>query len=155
MLQTEQVHQFRKHLRQIERAVANQLKSETRCCGVTVAQCYLLIELDELGSASLGVLSQRLGLDSSTLSRTVESMVQLNLVKRETDPQDRRGVLISLDQAGKKQVTTIHATCDEIYARALGSLGQEGIETALKGMKLVSGILTKGLKAAKNLPTKT
>jgi hypothetical protein len=76
------IGQFRAKLREIERAVWIQTKSEALCCGVTMAQCHAIMEIGEAGELNLKDLSARLGLDNSTLSRTVESLVQDGLADR-------------------------------------------------------------------------
>ena len=106
---------LRKHLRVIEREVEYQLKTQTDCCGVTPAQCHVLLELSEAGETSLNELAERLKLDASTLSRTVDSLVRLGHLNRLPDPQNRRSVRLTLTREGKDKADFIDQCCDRLY----------------------------------------
>ncbi len=88
------IREFRKALRQLERLIDSQQKF---CCnGVTLAQCHALLEVEELGQATTGQLADSLNLDKSTLSRTIDGLVNLRLLERLSDPKDRRIIPPSL-----------------------------------------------------------
>lgn len=53
-------------------------------------------------SATLSEISRRFGLDPSTLVPAVNSLVRRGLVRRETDPADRRRAPLSLTEEGIK-----------------------------------------------------
>lgn len=108
---------FRAHLRTIERQVARTLKDQTTCCGVTLAQCHVLIEVGELGQPSLAEVAARLQLDASTLSRTVDGLVKAGLLMREENPRNRRSVFLSFTAKGKGIHDEINRMCDEFYSR--------------------------------------
>ena len=84
------VQNFRRSLRSIEREVEQQIKTDTVCCGVSLAQCHALMELGLGGAMTIADLAEIIKLDKSTLSRTIDSMVQTGLVDRTIDPKDRR-----------------------------------------------------------------
>jgi hypothetical protein len=81
------IREFRKHLRQLEREVGYSMASETACCGVTLAQCHHLLEVDARGSTSITELATALELDKSTLSRTVDGACRAGLLSREIEPR--------------------------------------------------------------------
>jgi DNA-binding MarR family transcriptional regulator len=100
-LSTDVLRSFRAKLRILEREIGRCLEDQTDCCGVTVAQCHVLLELDGLGSVNLKAIADRLELDKSTLSRAVDSLVQLGLAARKEDPENRRQQIISLTKSGE------------------------------------------------------
>jgi MarR family 2-MHQ and catechol resistance regulon transcriptional repressor len=69
--------------------------------GLTVAQCHVLDFLEDHGSASIGAIAAALYLDKSTTSRIVSGMLRRALVRRSTDPDDARGVLIAATARGR------------------------------------------------------
>ncbi len=95
---------LQKHLRTIERELERQLENQARRSGVTSAQCRVLLELAEAGEASLVELSERVGLDTSTVSRTIDGLVGTGHVTRITDPADRRYVRLAITGRGKQKV---------------------------------------------------
>lgn len=73
---------------------------ESSCCGVTFTQCHAIVEIGRAGSMSLNDLADLLGLDKSTMSRTINNLVQDDLVSREIDAKDRRYITIQLTAKG-------------------------------------------------------
>ncbi len=103
-----QVIKFRKVLRKFERFVSEQNKKNIRCCEVSVAQCHALLEIEEKGKTTIGDLSESMGLDKSTLSRTIDSLVKTEQVERRENPDDRRFSYITLSQKGCVTVNRIN-----------------------------------------------
>ena len=68
----------------------------------TLPRFDMLAQLDrEPGGLRLGELSKRMMVTNGNLIGLVERLVQEGLVKRETDPQDRRAFIVRLSRAGK------------------------------------------------------
>jgi DNA-binding MarR family transcriptional regulator len=114
-IDTDFIHSFRVKLRVLEREIGRQLKNETTCCGITLAQCHILLELENAGSMSIIDLSRVLELDKSTLSRTVDGLVGSELVERVINPDDRRFMRISLTDKGRASAAAIDKMCNEYY----------------------------------------
>ena len=119
------VRAFRRSLRALEREVELSLASQTECCGVTSAQCHILLELEARGSSSIGELAEALELDPSTMSRCVDALAKTGLVLRAEDPSNRRKVLLGLTLKGKAKVDYIDRVCDEYYKTILDGADKE------------------------------
>jgi DNA-binding MarR family transcriptional regulator len=124
-LETKAIEQFRAKLREIERTVWIQTKSEALCCGVTMAQCHAIMEIGQAGELNLKDLSARLGLDKSTLSRTVESLVQDDLADRTPSKEDRRATVIRLTEKGRAARDRINTTWNQICRDMFRSIPRE------------------------------
>lgn len=135
------VREFRRYIREIEREVAYQLKNQSGCCGVTLAQCHCLMELDESGATSIVDLSQRLRLDTSTLSRTVDGLVREGYVERTLNPDNRRFVTVRLTDSGTVKAGEINAVCDSFYTDLLRDY-PEGQAALLEAVKRLADIMT-------------
>ncbi len=136
---------FRRDLRVLEREVVRQLEGQTTCCGVTLAQCHTLLELQQ-GERSLNGLAEAMELDASTLCRTVESLVRGGLVERRPDPAARRAVRLSRTPLGKERVETIDAMCNRYYGDLLGQLTERRRREVLRAVR-VMGELMRGRPA--------
>ncbi|MFC2168056.1 MarR family winged helix-turn-helix transcriptional regulator [Acidobacteriota bacterium] len=99
-MNSEQLSQFREKLRHLERALIELLKEDNVCFGVTVSQCHILLEIGGKTEASIVDLSSVLNLDTSTLSRSIDGLVNIGLVNRQQNPKDRRYVCVSLSDQG-------------------------------------------------------
>jgi DNA-binding MarR family transcriptional regulator len=143
MQKNEKLRDFRRMIRVFEREFATELAVETNCCGVTLAQCHALLELDAAGEVSLSGLAETVGLDKSTLSRTIESLVRDNLVERTTDSDDRRAVCISLSEKGKERASAINVMCDEYYEKLLSEIPVSSHASVIKTLGLIGDAMTK------------
>ncbi|SHE28116.1 DNA-binding transcriptional regulator, MarR family [Desulfofundulus australicus DSM 11792] len=107
-------------LGELGRAMRVLEKSEVGCCGITLSQCHLLLEVSrqEGGDASPSDLAAALGLDLSTVSRVADGLVRQKLLCREADGLDRRRLRLVLTDAGRELVEGISRGMQE-YARAI------------------------------------
>ncbi len=145
------VRELRRFLRVIEREVESQLKTQTVCCGVTTAQCQALLELASAEEMSLVELSNRLRLDTSTLSRTVDGLVKLGHVNRITDPDNRRYVRLGLTGKGKRKVDFIDRSCDQFYLQLLDGIPEEKREALVESVRLLVEIFARAKEEERRL----
>jgi DNA-binding MarR family transcriptional regulator len=134
---------FRAKLREIERAVWIQTKSEALCCGVTMAQCHAILEIGAAGEVNLKDLADRLGLDNSTLSRTVESLVRDGLADRTPSSEDRRATVIRLNKQGRAAFDRINSTWDRICRDLFRSIPREKHDPLIESISILAELLTR------------
>ena len=127
-----EIRTFREDLRRFERLATSQFKGSSCCSGVTLAQCHVLLEIEAREISSLGELAQALGLDKSTLSRTVDAVVNIGLVDRVFDPRDRRSVRLSLTSQGQTTCDRINEGNDGLFNRVFERIEPAGQQTVLK-----------------------
>jgi DNA-binding MarR family transcriptional regulator len=68
--------------------------------GATMATGLALLSIDAEDGVPSTSLGPRMGMEATSLSRTLKSMEEKGLVRREPNPEDGRGVLIKLTQEG-------------------------------------------------------
>jgi DNA-binding MarR family transcriptional regulator len=132
------VRGLRKDLRVLEREVALSMASETGCCGVTLAQCHLLLETDLRGRTSVTELAGSLELDKSTMSREVGGLCEAGLLSRETDQENRRQQIISLTRKGQARADRINALCDASYGSLLDFIPAEKRQMVAESVSLLA-----------------
>jgi DNA-binding MarR family transcriptional regulator len=71
---------------------------------MTATQRLALIEAVNEGPLRLSELAARLGITAPTASRAVDGLVDLGLLERLPDPDDRRAVRIDVTRTGRKHV---------------------------------------------------
>jgi DNA-binding MarR family transcriptional regulator len=128
---------FREKMRRLQRDLGWQWKSDAGCCGITTAQCHALLEVGEKGEISLVELAGILGLDTSTLSRTMDGMVQSGLVERHLNPSDRRYVSISLTAHGRAVYDEIDRTFNNYFKVIFEMIPEEKREQVLESFALL------------------
>jgi DNA-binding MarR family transcriptional regulator len=127
---------FRQGLRELEREVDLALSSQTGCCGVTIAQCHLLLAVEDSGEPSVSEIAAVLELDASTLSRTVDGLVRTGLLARREDPLNRRRQLVSLTREGRTRVDSINSLCDRYYGGLLDALPEDKVQAIAEALPL-------------------
>jgi len=136
------IEQFRAKLREIERTVWQQTKSEALCCGVTVPQCHAILEIGRARELNLKDLAARLGLDNSTLSRTVESLVQDELADRTPSKEDRRATVIRLNTKGRAALDRINSTWNRICRDMFRGIPSEKHDQFIESVSMLADVLT-------------
>jgi len=117
-MEVQKIRLLREKLRILERESMGALDQEQACCGLTLSQCHTVMEIGTKGGMSLVDLASALGLDASTLSRTIQGLVLIGLVVREANEKDRRYVVISLSEQGRK----VYEEIDGVYNAFLGAV---------------------------------
>mgnify|MGYP001016436818 CR=1 FL=1 len=134
-------NQASNYLRELIRVLVRNLgileKSDASCCGVTISQCHAIVEIGRSGEVSLNELAELLALDKSTMSRTINNLVEDGLVIRELDPEDRRYVKIKLTDKGIKIFKDIEESMDRYYKSIFNSVPEEKREQVLDSLKLL------------------
>jgi DNA-binding MarR family transcriptional regulator len=134
-MMTRETRRYRKALRQFERLIGAQLKS--CCCGVTLAQCLVLLDIDESGQLTMGQLASHLRLDHSTLSRTVDGLVQKKLLARQQDDNDRRMVWIRLTADGVSRCREIHRVNDAYCSGVFESIPRSDRGAVIRNFEIL------------------
>lgn len=137
--------QLREIIRKLERKIGTLDEKEMSCCGVTMAQCHALVEIGRAGEISLNGLAEMLNLENSTMSRTVNNLVNNELVKRDIDLQDRRFVNISLTESGSKIVAGIEESMTLYYRRVYNAIPEEKREQVIESLQLLLDAFEKNL----------
>jgi DNA-binding MarR family transcriptional regulator len=113
-------------------------KEGAQCCGVSVMQSHILYELRKRPNQSLLDLAGILGVDTSSLSRQVQQLVELGLVNRVPDPKDRRYVLLSLTEAGEKMDSDIANQMTDYIQNLLKFIPEEKHQQVKESLDLLS-----------------
>lgn len=148
------VRRLRTSVRVLERVFARMLADQTTCCGISLPQCHVLLELEGAGCVNLNALANRLDLDKSTMSRTVDSLVRQGLVNRSADPANRRQQIICLSAAGLDRVAGMNRSCDAQYRLVLDRLPVQEQDQVLGSLEILARAL-QGSPAAAGTPADT
>lgn len=101
--------------------------------GVTVAQWMVLVVLWETDGLSQKELSQRVAVETATLSRTVDRMERDGLVTRDRSETDRRQVHVRLTEYGAGLWRDLVPEAEANQDRALTGISEDE-EEVLRGL---------------------
>jgi len=90
-------------LRATWQAVARMYNEEAAKNGATMATGFALLSIDREDGTPSTTLGPKMGMEATSLTRTLKSMEEKGLIIRKKNPNDGRGVLIYLTEFGKEK----------------------------------------------------
>ena len=136
------ITKFRETLRVFERELDRQNNSSC-CCGVTLAQCHVLMELTKSAPISLNKLANQLAVDKSAASRTVEQLASKQMLERSIPQEDRRTTLLTLTREGTQVCRQINEGNDDYYHKALQSVPAADLPVFLRSFEAIVSRMSK------------
>jgi DNA-binding MarR family transcriptional regulator len=118
-------------------------KDSAQCCGISVIQSHIIYEVSRRGKLSLNELSEALGVDTSTLSRQVQQLVESGLLDRSPDANDRRYVVLSLTSAGARQTNEIASQMEEYIQHLFDHIPQNKQVQVLESLRIMNEAMAK------------
>jgi DNA-binding MarR family transcriptional regulator len=90
-------------LRATWQAVARMYNEEASKYDASMAVGFTLLSIDKEGGIPSTTLGPKMGMEATSLTRTLKSMEERGLIIRKKNPNDGRGVLIYLTDFGKEK----------------------------------------------------
>ena len=90
-------------LRATWQAVSRMYNEEASKYGATMATGFALLSMDKNTGTPSTSLGPKMGMEATSLTRTLKSMEEKGLIIRKKNPDDGRGVLIYLTDLGKEK----------------------------------------------------
>jgi DNA-binding MarR family transcriptional regulator len=106
----------------VARSMRVALEEKLKEHGVTVTQWVVMQGISELGEARQTDLGKRVQFDDATITRQIDNLVKVGLIKRSPALDDRRTHLVSLTPKGKKLLPRLNEEAYEINVRATKGL---------------------------------
>jgi DNA-binding MarR family transcriptional regulator len=134
------VHRLQKLFPRIMRHLERAQTQELIGLEVRPAQMTALIALFEGAVRTMGVLAAELDLTESATTRLVDRLVNMNLVRRERDRQDRRIVRVRLSAYGRQLVELVLQRRTENFTRLAERMAQVDRAALLSGLEALNAV---------------
>jgi DNA-binding MarR family transcriptional regulator len=113
-------------------------RGEKRCFGVSMSQCMTLELLQQEGPMNVRQLAERLGLDTSTVTRGIDVLVRDRMLQRTRDEEgDRRRVVVSLTSRGRTLAAKLQECGDAYCARILARIPTDQREDVIHCLRVL------------------
>jgi DNA-binding MarR family transcriptional regulator len=113
-------------------------KGDASCCGVTITQCHAIAEIGMKEKISLIDLAEMLSVDKSTMSRTIDNLVEAELALRDLDQENRRYVTIQLTEDGQNVFRNIEDSMAAYFSSILEEIPEEKREQVFESLRLLT-----------------
>lgn len=90
-------------LRATWQAIARMYNEEASKYGATMATGFTLLSIDKEKGTPSTMLGPKMGMEATSLTRTLKSMEEKGLISRKKNPTDGRGVIIQLTKDGQEK----------------------------------------------------
>jgi DNA-binding MarR family transcriptional regulator len=114
--------------------------------GITAAQFHTLRRIKE-GRASVSALAECMHLSRPNISRTVDELVNADLVAREQDAADRRSIGLSLTPQGEELINNLQRTIGSKMKSRFLQLDQKEIKDIQFALNALRNIFIKQEKS--------
>ncbi|MHB9094159.1 MAG: MarR family winged helix-turn-helix transcriptional regulator [Eubacteriales bacterium] len=115
------------------------------CCGeeISLVQSHILHEITRQTEPSMLQVAEALGVDITTFSRQIKTLVRKGLVKKTTDPEDRRIQLLSLTPEGQRVKKEIDLLMERYMEKIFSKMTEFEREMVLRSIKLLNEAILK------------
>ncbi|WP_374457429.1 MarR family winged helix-turn-helix transcriptional regulator [Nocardioides sp.] len=90
---------------------------------------FILTHLAVHGPLRGADLSDAFGMDKGGVSRQVQTLVDLGLVERQPDPEDRRAILLDATEHGRERLRTVARSRSDRFDLRLGHWSDDELST--------------------------
>jgi DNA-binding MarR family transcriptional regulator len=134
----------------IQREGNRLLATSLRPLGVTPSQAEVLRVLDDHGPLTLTALGELLVCETgNSPSRLVDRLVAQGLVRRGTDPDDRRFVMLRLTAEGEARSHRVAAVEESLYSTIDGLVADHDVDATLGTLRSLAGAFPAGHAVAR------
>ena len=124
-------------LRATWQAVSKMYNEEASKYGASMATGLTLLSIDTEEGVPSTSLGPRMGMESTSLSRTLKTMENQGLIRREPNPDDGRGVLIKLTKEGLEKRTLSKEVVIQFNQSIEKAVSEKDLESFYKVIELI------------------
>lgn len=131
----------------LRRVVRRQLRSDLPGPHLRGAHLELLRVVEREPGIGVAAAAQRLGLVANTVSTVVNQLTAAGMLRRETDPDDRRAVRLYLTDIATQRLDAWRQARTELVGSAVGALpprDRQAVADALPALRLLVSYLEGG-----------
>ncbi len=129
-------------LRYTWQAVARMYNEEATKYGATMATGFALLSIDKEKGTPSTTLGPKMGMEATSLTRTLKSIEDKGLIFRKKNPADGRGVLIYLTDLGKEKRVLSKNTVLLFNDTVKANLSDEKLKNFIEVSEIINQLIT-------------
>ncbi|WP_348799644.1 MarR family winged helix-turn-helix transcriptional regulator [Flavobacterium adhaerens] len=128
-------------LRATWQAVSRMYNEEANKYDATMATGFALLSIDREEGTPSTALGPRMGMEATSLTRTLKSMEEKGLIIRKKNPEDGRGVLIYLTEFGKEKRELSKNTVLKFNESVRQNISEEKINNFIEVAEIINELI--------------
>lgn len=129
-------------LRATWQAVSRMYNEEANKYGATMATGFALLSIDKEKGTPSTALGPKMGMEATSLTRTLKSMEERGLIIRKKNPDDGRGVLIYLTDFGKEKRELSKNTVLKFNETIKNNISEEKLAHFIEVSEIINDLIT-------------
>lgn len=129
-------------LRATWQAVARMYNEEASNYGATMATGFALLSIDKDKGTPSTALGPKMGMEATSLTRTLKTMEEKGLIIRKKNPFDGRGVLIYLTEFGKEKRELSKETVLKFNEAVKQNVSEEKLQNFIEVAEIINELIT-------------
>ncbi|GGA25014.1 MarR family winged helix-turn-helix transcriptional regulator [Psychrobacillus lasiicapitis] len=118
------------------------------CCSVgavvvSSVQSHILYEIDKRTAPSMQQIADAVAIDITTFSRQIQTLIKMELVKKNPSSADKRVSVLSLTVQGKFVATTIDESMNAYLEEVFSHMNEFEKDTVIRSIKLLNEAMSK------------
>ena len=122
----------------VMRTIGRAMRQHPAECGALLPQQYRLLGAIGRRPRTLGEIARMQGVTPATATTLVTTLEGRGWVRRESDPDDRRRVIVSLTAEGEDKLDESQKVVEAAMSEHLATLSAEDLECLLEGLAVLS-----------------
>lgn len=110
---------------------------------LSVIQSHILYEINKRQQPSMQDVADALGMDITTFSRQIQTLVKLGLVTKAEHLEDRRVSVLSLSEEGVRAVDAISDQMNAYFQEVFSNMTEFERDTIMRSIQLLNRSLAK------------
>lgn len=124
------------------------------CCQIgsneiSLIQSHILYEIDRTNRPSMQQIAETLGIDITTFSRQIQTLIKMELVTKTSLPEDRRVHQLTLTTQGKFIASAIDAQMNQYLDEVFANMSEFEKDMVIKSVKLLNEAMAKSTVCCK------
>jgi len=129
-------------LRATWQAVARMYNEEASKYGATMATGFALLSIDKEKGTSSTALGPKMGMEATSLTRTLKSMEEKGLIVRKKNPEDGRGIIIHLTNLGQEKRELSKSTVVKFNEKIKDVVSSEKLQHFMEVSEIINDLIS-------------
>lgn len=129
-------------LRATWQAVSRMYNEEASKFDGSMAIGFALLSIDKENGTPSTYISNRMGMEATSLTRTLKTLEEKGLIIRKKNPEDGRGVLIYLTDFGKQMRTQSKETVLKFNETIRKNISEEKLQNFMEVADIINDLIT-------------
>lgn len=136
-MESKQIENIREMFQVLVRRLGLLQKEGSECCGVSLVQSHIIYLIKKNQGISLNALAEILGIDKSTMSRHIQSIIKDGYVTGRSSEEDKRVLELYLTDKGEDMYERIASSMHEYITCLFEQIPPDKVDQVIESLGIL------------------